>query len=350
VPEPAALAAALDPPRAFGAALGRAMIRAEPDDFIVDEELGFEPEGAGPHVLLHVRKRSTNTAWVARQLARAAGCREQDVGYAGLKDRHAIATQWFSVPVGRLGEGEWLAFAGDDFQVLDARAHRRKLPRGALAGNRFRIRLRSLEAARHELVKRLELVRAHGVPNYFGPQRFGTGAANLDRIARTQTLRRAERGLVLSAARSLIFNAVLGARVVDGTWSQVEAGDLAILDGRGSTFPVDVVDASLRERTAHLEVHPTGPMWGVLEPASGGRVHALEIAQAERFAAARALCCDAGLQHERRSLRLAVHDLAYDLDGDSVLSFRLTRGTYATSVLRELLDCTDARSGGHDDA
>src|SRR5262245_50015881 len=165
------IACALAPPRAFGAPLGRGRLRAEPEDFLVEEDLGFAPSGAGSHVLLKVRKRNANTEWVARELARAAGCRQHDVGFAGLKDRHAVTTQWFSVPlprqpraarrdaaapggavapVARSDDGNLNSFAapdtanralsdlaairGADFEVLEAHAHAKKLPRGALAG------------------------------------------------------------------------------------------------------------------------------------------------------------------------------------------------------------------------
>ena len=134
--------AAFDPPRAHGEPLARVSVRTEPEDFHVEESLGFAPDGAGAHVLLQVRKRDANTAWVARELARLAGCRPGDVGYAGLKDRRAVAVQWFSVPRGPRPSGQWPGVSGEGFEVLAAHEHARKLPRGALEGNRFRIRAR----------------------------------------------------------------------------------------------------------------------------------------------------------------------------------------------------------------
>ena len=345
MPEKTAARLALDPPRAFGPPVASGMLRVEPEDFTVDEELGFTPDGEGSHVLLRVRKRNANTAWVARELARAAGCGERDVGYAGLKDRRAVATQWFSVPARERDHDRWAAFAGQDFAVLEAHAHRRKLPRGALAANRFVIRLRAVEGDRGALRDRLEHVRARGVPSYFGAQRFGRGGANLDRISRLASLRRHERGMVLSAARSLIFNAVLAARVEDGTWDRIETGDVAILDGRGSIFAVDAADAGLEERSVRLEVHPTGPLWGDGPPATAGRVRALEMEAASRFPGATEAVIEAGMHPERRSLRLAVRDLEYDLHGDPVIVFRLTRGAFATSVLREIAHCMESAGG-----
>ena len=338
------MAAALAPPRAFGEPSGSGRLRTEPEDFVVEEDLGFAASGSGPHVLLRVRKRNANTDWVARELARAAGCRVNEVGYAGLKDRHAVAVQWFSVPLPRarsgVAIGDLATLRGDGFEVLEAHAHSRKLPRGALAGNRFTIRVRDLNAPREPVEQRLKVIAQEGVPNYFGPQRFGRDGANLGRIVRDPRLiHPRERTYVLSAARSLVFNAVLAARVADGTWRQLEPGDVANLDARGSVFPVETVDEPLRERAARLELHPTGPLWGKDELLSQGRVRALEEGTAARFDDACALVSAAGMRQERRSLRLAARALEWQWEGsDLVLRFWLARGSFATTVLREVVD------------
>lgn len=332
---------ALDPPRAHGAPLGPGRLRTEPEDFVVEEQLGFAPSGAGQHVLLKVRKRDANTQWIARELAHACGCRPADVGYAGLKDRHAVATQWFTVPQSRLSPENWVAVRSGEYEVLEAHRHSRKLPRGALAGNRFVIRVRGTAVDDASLRGRLAAIEARGVPNYFGPQRFGRGGANLKRIGEDpRALGPAERGFVLSAARSLIFNSELAERVTDGSWERLEPGDLANLDGRASHFPVAAVDETLAQRCAQLDIHPTGPLWGRGSPPSGGRVLELEQRIAGQLAAACELVARAGMDQERRSLRLAVRDLRWWRDAaaaDSItVEFRLSRGAYATTVLREL--------------
>ncbi|HEU5442534.1 MAG TPA: tRNA pseudouridine(13) synthase TruD, partial [Steroidobacteraceae bacterium] len=214
--------AALDPPRAHGAPLCPGRLRSEPEDFLVEELLGFEAAGAGQHVLLKVRKRDANTQWIARELARACDCRPGDVGYAGLKDRHAVATQWFTVPQSRLSPEDWIGIGSGEFQVLEAHRHSRKLPRGALAGNRFAIKVRDAHIDDASLASRLAALERRGVPNYFGPQRFGRGGANLKRLGEdVRALPPAQRGFVLSAARSLVFNAVLAQRVADGSWERL---------------------------------------------------------------------------------------------------------------------------------
>ena len=335
--------AALTPPRAHGAPRAAAVLRATPADFVVEEDLGFAPAGSGQHLLLRVRKRNANTQWVARELARIAGCRPGEVGYAGLKDRRAIAIQWFSVPRPRAPLG-WSAVRHADFEVLEAHPHTRKLPRGALAGNRFVLRLGAMQGDGAHLADGLALrladIARRGVPNYFGPQRFGRGGANLCRSG--EDLRRLapqERGFVLSAARSAVFNGVLAARVADGSWEHLETGDLANLDGRGSFFPVDGADDTLGGRCQRLEIHPTGPLWGAGTPATRGRVLELESRLAGAFAQESAVCVAAGMAQERRSLRLAVRELGSEREAQAVvLRFRLVRGGFATAVLRELIE------------
>ncbi|HEY6516573.1 MAG TPA: tRNA pseudouridine(13) synthase TruD [Steroidobacteraceae bacterium] len=332
--------AALNPPRAHGAPLCAGRLRTEPEDFLVEEQLGFEPAGAGQHVLLKVRKREANTQWIARELARACGCRPADIGYAGLKDRHAVATQWFTVPQSRLSPEDWLGVSSAEYQVLEAHRHSRKLPRGALAGNRFVIKVRGIAIDDESLAARLAAVATRGVPNYFGPQRFGRDGANLKRISEdARALGPAERGFILSAARSLVFNAVLAERLGDGSWERLESGDLANLDGRASHFRVEAEDPALAERLAQLDIHPTGPLWGRGAPPSGGRVLELEQRVAAGLPAACVLVARAGMEQERRSLRLAVRDLHWRRDADAgdsiIVEFRLGRGAYATAVLRE---------------
>ena len=341
----AARAAALAPPRAHGAPVAEAEVRSSAEDFVVEEDLGFAPSGEGAHLLLKVRKTDANTPWVARELARQARCRPQEVGYAGLKDRRAVAIQWFSVPRPRTPI-DLSGARGQGYEVLESHPHHRKLPRGALAGNRFALRLRAVDGAGAALAEsvapRLALIASRGVPNYFGPQRFGQGGANLSPPEDLSRLPAIERSLVLSAARSVVFNALLAARVVDGSWERLLAGDLANLDGRGSIFPVDAPDAALAGRCARLEIHPTGPLWGRGEPGTLAGVRELEVRLGAEFAAECARCAAAGMAQERRSLRLRVAELTSEAEpGGVVLRFRLTRGGFATAVLRELLEMPD---------
>ena len=334
----------MHPPRAHGAPLPPATLKAVPEDFHVEEQLSFEPSGTGPHWLLRVEKRGANTRWVAAELARLAGVPGGEVGYAGLKDRHAVAVQWFSVPTLATTAEFWISVRTPEFKVLEARANLRKLKRGALSGNHFRIRLRNVTWSREQLDQKLDALRAHGAPNYFGAQRFGRDGYNLDRVAAwTQSgaapRGRAERSFTLSAARSLVFNAVLARRVEAGDWSQLSSGDLASLDGSGSHFSVGAVDDELRRRSSEFDIHPSGPLWGRGHPASQGQALQHEIAVSREFAAVSDLLAAQGLSQERRALRCAIRELSSERDASTLtLSFSLRRGQFATAVLRELCE------------
>ena len=336
---------ALAAPRAGGEPQATGVLRTVPEDFVVEEDLGFAPDGDGSHLLLKVRKRNANTGWVAQELAHGLGCAVRDVGFAGLKDRRAIAIQWFSLPATARSLAAAPGFTHPEFTVLEAHRHRRKLPRGALAGNAFTIRIRGYSGAGEELQQRCASIAQVGVPNYFGPQRFGREASNLARLAAaagadTPPQRRPGRpdSFVLSAARSLIFNAVLGERVRAGSWGTFAAGDVANLDGRGSVFVVPEVTADLAARQASLDVHPTGPMWGAGELMSGAQVLQLEQRVALELPEACCFVVDAGVRQERRSLRLKVRDFSWAQEGhEVVLRFWLRSGSFATAVLRELL-------------
>jgi tRNA pseudouridine13 synthase len=336
--------AALHPPRAHGAPLPPAQFKTTPDDFRVEEQLSFTPSGSGPHWLLRVEKRGANTRWVAAELARQAQVSATDVGFAGLKDRHAVTVQWFSVPVRATTSDFWNTVHTAEFRVLEVLGNSRKLKRGALTGNRFRIRLRKAAWSREQLDLKLAAVRRHGVPNYFGPQRFGREGYNLDRVqAWLQSGRapggRAERGFALSAARSLLFNAVLARRVDSGDWSQLAPGDLASLDGSASHFKIDALDDEMRQRLAVFDIHPSGPLWGKGELQSAGRAREHEMEAADAFKEIVDLLVSENLEQERRSLRCAVRDLVVEAEAGTItLGFSLGRGQFATSVLREICE------------
>lgn len=332
-----------DLPAALGGVVGSGRIRARDEDFIVEEELGFAPTGEGEHLFLKLRETGCNTDWVAGQLARWGGRPRGDVGYAGLKDRHAITEQWFSVrfPGGRHPPLEDLQVPG--VECLAAVPHNRKLKRGALAGNRFRLRVTALEADPAALDARLADVGRYGVPNAFGPQRFGRDRGNLrlaaDWFSGGREPRRAERGFALSAARSLLFNAVLAERIAAGDWNRAAPGDPVGLDGSGSWFIAAEHDPALADRLAALDVHPTGPMWGRGAPPGHGPAAVLETEVAARFPVYAAGLVVAGLEQERRALRLRVRALEWCRTADALeLSFGLPPGAYATAVLRELIN------------
>ncbi|MGB0866919.1 MAG: tRNA pseudouridine(13) synthase TruD [Granulosicoccaceae bacterium] len=195
-------------PRAYAHTGASGTFRQSAQDFIVNERLPFEPDGAGEHLLVQVRKTDQNTDWIAKWMARCAGVERREVGYCGLKDRHAVATQWFSVPATR-GEPD-LSEPPEGTELLQSVRHGRKLRPGSHAANHFVLVLRDIEAP-SLLQAQLEQVAAGGCPNGFGLQRFGREGGNLlaalEWFGGGKKPKRHQKSHYLSAARSAIFNA-----------------------------------------------------------------------------------------------------------------------------------------------
>jgi tRNA pseudouridine13 synthase len=309
---------------------------------------------------LRVRKRGHNTDQVARVLARTAGVTRREVGYAGMKDRHAVAVQWFSVHLPGRADPDWAAIDTPGIEVLEVTRHARKLHTGALAGNRFGITLRDCVGEPQHVASRIETFRTRGVPNYFGEQRFGRDGEN---IARARAMFAGQRvsdrhlaGIYLSAARAWLFNSVLAARVLSGSWDRALDGETLVLDGTRSFFTIEVPDDEIATRLAEADIHPSGPLWGRGELPSRGAARVLEQAVADSEPALAAGLAQAGLKQERRALRVIPTDLRAEWLADGIearaagqgrpvcgfnagtlrLEFALPAGCFATSVLREL--------------
>lgn len=305
--------------------LGSAVIRSEPEDFVVEELLDVDFTGSGEHLYLLLRKRNLNTFWVARQLAEQYQVPPLAVGYAGLKDRRAVTTQWFSVATAAAARPAFAHLVlndGERLELVTQARHIRKLRRGDHRGNRFTLRLRQVTASREAMEQRLAAIAERGVPNYFGEQRFGHDGGNLqtfvDRLQNGRLPRQLpKRDLVLSAARSWVFNQVLSARVRDDSWHHDDDADplsgTGPLWGRGRS-PLSR-DEEMRERT-----------W--LAPFEDW-LYALE---------------HAGLSQERRPLCLRPLNFSWRWldDGDLQLHFSLPPGAFATAVLRELVEYRSA--------
>jgi tRNA pseudouridine13 synthase len=330
---------------AWGGPVGSARIRVTADDFQVFEVPLVTPCGEGEHCWLKVRKRNSNTQWVAGQLARFAGVSASAVSYAGLKDRHAVAEQWFSVQLPGQAGPDWTHLQHAEFEVLAASRHNRKLKTGALLGNRFRLCLRAVSADSAALRERLQQIAAGGFPNYFGEQRFGHQDGNLEQAARLlqqpqRRMPRAKRGLYLSAVRAALFNRVLAARVAAGSWNQAMPGEALQLDGKSACFVADIPDNAIQQRLAALELHPTGPLCGDGEPLCRGAARAFEEEQLHSCQAWIDGLRRARLAVARRALRVIPRDLHWETAADDTwwLEFYLPAGSYATSLLSAVLD------------
>ena len=304
------------------------------------EILPFVPEAEGGHFLLRVRKQDCNTEWVAGELARRAGCRPRDVGYAGLKDRRAVAVQHFTVPADHLG-GDPRKWSGAGWAVEAAERARKKLKRGALGGNRFELLLRVPARARWVVAAGFERALRRGVPNYFGPQRFGRRGGNLEgarRLFAGEGPRgRHKRGLYLSAARAYLFNRVVAARVRAGSWDRLQPGEVAVFHGKASGFVVDR-PAAEHGRWSQGIIHPSAPMPGRDGLAPAGEALVLEE---EVLAGDRDLVdglAEAGVDARRRPTRLTLEAGGWRMESRGLwLDFTLPAGAFATAVVRELI-------------
>ena len=338
-----------DWPCAHGGPLAAGDYRASPEDFVVEECLDFAPEGHGEHLWLWLEKRDLSTAELARRLARACAVTPRDIGFSGIKDRFAVTRQWLSVHLpGREAPDDLDVRLGDmPVCVLAHARHPRKLKRGVHRRNRFLLRLSGPIVAHPELETRWQRLVAAGVPNYFGPQRFGVEGRNLTRacgiLARGWRKRDDRQGMMLSTARSYLFNELLAARIRAGDWAMPLAGDVVMLDGTQSQFVADADaglpgGAPLAARAARLDLHPAGPLWG----AGVSEARAEPANHERRLASDNAALCSAlersGVRLARRALRTRLIEPRLERRGATLeIDFELPRGAFATAVLRELI-------------
>ena len=337
----------LDWPTSGGGRVAFGRLKTAPGDFIVDEMLEFSKSdpavegevtaGSGEHLCLKLEKVGDNTEYVARELAKIAGCRHFDVGFCGLKDRHAVTRQWFSLyrPGNEDQDAALIREIDARWPVLAVSRQPRKLRRGVHMGNAFTITLRAVSGDREVVDRALKHLGEIGAPNYFGPQRFGNGGANLDRAVHLDpsTLnRRARSGgkgrggkkragsdgsknvLYFSAARSWLFNEVLAARVDDGSWSEAGA---------------------------------TGPLWGDGGTTASGPLETLEreiVAQTPELSS---LFSATRMKPERRPLAVRPEDLRWHWLAEDCLelAFSLSPGQYATTILNDIFELEDMSLG-----
>ncbi|WP_076418260.1 tRNA pseudouridine(13) synthase TruD [Colwellia sp. UCD-KL20] len=333
----------------YGQPTSTGFLRSEMADFKVFENLPFQPCGEGEHLFIHVRKTGENTAFVAKQLAKYFGVKENLVSYAGLKDRFAVTEQWFGIHVPGKKEYDLSDLSIEGIEVLASARHNKKLRIGALLGNRFELTLKKVTNA-EELVRRWHAVVAHGVPNYFGEQRFGIEGGNIEKalslFSGTKVKDKKKRGMYLSAARSLIFNKVIDERIQANIFDKPTDGDVCMLAGTQSVFVADEIDNTITSRLNEKDIDLTAPMWGAGELMSTKEIQLFEQHVASQYQE----FCDGlpkfGLKQERRRIRLCVENpdikvTGTDEDSTVVLTFSLPAGSYATTVIRELLDYTD---------
>jgi len=340
------IAIALHTPYAHGEPLASGILRTHAEDYVVNEIPLLEPDGEGEHVWLKIRKRHTNTDYIAKLLQKLANVKSMAVSYAGMKDRHALTTQWFSVHLPGVDEPDWQSLANDEIEIIESKRHSRKLRRGTLLGNQFEIQIRNVDVDSELLAQRASLIKKHGVPNYFSRQRFGHAGANINKahamFSGDRRIKRHQRSIYLSSARSMLFNHILAQRVEAGDWNALQVGDVCLRTGKRGFFLVDELNDEFTQRLEAGEIHPTAPLWGQGELPVEYEVKKLEEQLPIDFPDWCAGLEKAGLKMERRSLRLVPEAFSCDKNDDGVsVSFNLPAGCYATSVIRELFDAKD---------
>jgi len=312
-------------PKAYPETNARGALKRHNADFRVTELPLALPTGEGEHIWLYVKKDGANTAYVAQCLADFAGVKTMDVGYAGLKDRYAVTEQWFSVYLPKGEAPDFITIKHDEFTVLKQSRHVKKLRRGDLLGNQFAIIMRDVAGDPALIEANLKQIQQQGVPNYFGPQRFGHDGGNVEQgrlmLSREIRVRNAKmKGIYLSAVRSFVFNEILADRINRGLWANTLEGDVFDDDDQA-----------------------TGALWGRGRVVSVAAAGELENAIAKQHASLCEGMEHAGLSQERRALAAIPKEMAWQwLDGSQLqLSFSLAAGYYATSVLREILDAQE---------
>jgi tRNA pseudouridine13 synthase len=319
-------------------------IKARPDDFEVEEVPAYEPSGEGDHLFLWVEKRDVGPEFFARTIAQRLGVHAGAVGTAGLKDRHAVTRQWVSVP--KEAEPRLGNIDGDGIRVLKVSRHANKLKPGHLRGNRFRLLIRGADATKADTFAAVvERLKSHGMPNYYGPQRFGREGSTLDlgfRCLAGQQRRRVrpfQFKFALSAVQSLFFNDYLGKRLTDGLLRTVLPGDVMMKWPAGGIFVAEDVPAE-QARFDRRETVTAGPMFGGrMYPARGvaaereARVLADNRLSPEAFAGFGKL-----MSGTRRHNLVYLDDLTAGWEPEGLrLSFTLPSGCYATVLLREVM-------------
>ena len=340
----------------FNSPVALADIKAKAEDFQVDEIMTVDFSGEGEHIWLQISKRQTHSDQIAKALAKLSGIGAKDVGISGMKDYRASTRQWFSVCLPGVKDQDlpdWSAIENDQIQINQVQRHSRKLKRGTHIGNQFNIVLRNVSADANSIAQRLVQIQKQGVPNYFGEQRFGRGGSNLQQamtmLASGKKIKqRQKRSMLLSSARSWLFNWVLSKRLQANTWLSPQIGEPLNLSGSRQFFCAEEgTTPKIQQRICAGDVHTTAPLWGLGAEKIMQQAQDLHLFECSALAAFQIFT--QGLEKERldygrRAMRLVPENLIWQILNnnqsdtfDLELSFKLGRGEFATSVLRELV-------------
>ena len=318
-----------------------ALLKAECADFVVKEQLGYDMSGDGEFVAVKVRKTDCNTLFVGEQLAKFAGISARNMSYAGLKDRKAVTEQWFSLQMPGQPTPDFSQFSLEGVEILDVTRHQRKIRIGSLQSNHFEILLRNVEET-DELKVRLDFLAKNGFPNYFTEQRFGRDGNNLTQVLRwangeIKVKDRHKRSFYLSAARSEMFNLILSKRMELDLAQQILVGDVLQLNGSHSWFVVDESEdlAQLQQRLVQQDVLLTAPLIGEEEKSAVDFENEIFAQHQALFALMR----QERMKAARRPILMQPQHFQWQFQPNGLrLQFALPAGSYATALIRELVN------------
>ncbi|PQJ89943.1 tRNA pseudouridine(13) synthase TruD [Aliivibrio sifiae] len=327
----------------YGKPVATGKLKQLPEHFIVKEVLGFTFTGKGEHLMVKIRKTGENTKYVANELAKFCGVKSKDISWAGLKDRHAITEQWLSVHLPKSDHFKFALFEATHpgVEILEMTRHNKKLRPGDLLGNSFQL-IATEVTDMDDVLSRLDKVKVSGVPNYFGSQRFGHEGNNVTEARRwgrenVRTRDNTKRSFYLSAARSWIFNHIVSQRITEGYFTQPVDGDI-LLDQNGRTVNENVTSEENVQKVQDGDWSISAALAGDNQLPTSETALTLEQPQLDAEPDLMALIRGNRMRHERRAIELHPENLSWSAEGDTLtLNFSLTSGSFATVIMRELL-------------
>ncbi len=325
---------------------GSGRIKHQPADFRVTEQLGFEPNGGGEHLLLYIQKTGLTTPQAIDQIADQLDIPARQIGYSGLKDKHAITRQWLSAQLpGYRGMPE--IEQSDGLQVLHSAWHDKKLRIGSHRSNLFEVRVRDVEADWEDIQQRQRTIECYGFANYFGQQRFGVAQDNVQQALKSlnnrhkrKRLSRHKKSLYLSALRSELFNRILSARIAQGIWREPVQGDVFVLAGSQSLFS-ETLDDALIKRYQAFDIHCGVSLYGIGETRLTDAAAALEASVLADYPEMTETLLASHLKRAYRANRAQARYLEIQYDADNAwldIKVELGKGVYLTTLLNHLVE------------
>lgn len=320
-------------------------IKKTPEDFVVEEIPVYQPEGEGEHLFVHITKKGITTKEVQKALAGIYHVNTRDVNFAGIKDKQAIASQYFSVWL-KNKENKELAYKLEEelpLKINSLTYHRKKIKQGHLLANAFNIKISQPEYSPEQAITQIQhiidIIHRKGLPNFYGQQRFGIEGDNAQKGYEILTGKRKEknkwfRRFLLSAYQSHLFNHYLVLRINQGLYEKIMEGDIAKKHDTGGLF---VVENKIEEqkRLENKEICYTGPIFGKKMKATKGEAAQLE----EKILADNHVAWEDLLQAKLNGTRrqgIIIPVIQANKEEEGIrLRFTLPKGAYATIVLRE---------------